>query len=143
MRVEADIPNPDALLFPGVYGEVRFGLGKRQASMMIPTSAMIFGPEGTQVAKIGADNKISFQKIVVGRDLGQEIEVTSGLTLDDRIVANPGERLGNGMEVQVAEKKTVDKRDSPAPTPVAATAAGGTPAATDAAKTMPNTEAGR
>lgn len=117
MRVEADIPNPDGTLLPGMYGTIAFQLEGVQPPLRIPTAALVFGPEGTQVARIGSDNKISFGKIVVGRDFGQEMEVLSGMELGDRIVANPGERMANGLEVEVAEKKTVDKRDTPAAPP--------------------------
>ena len=53
-----------------------------------------------------------FQKITVGRDLGTELEVTSGLSSDDAVVANPGERLVEDAAVQVmtAEAATPEPR---------------------------------
>ena len=42
---------------------------------------------------------------VAGRDLGQELEVTQGLTGNEQVVSNPGERLADGVEVQVATPK--------------------------------------
>ena len=71
--------------------------------LTIPSSSLVFNAEGTQVAVV-QDGKAYFRKISVGRDLGTQLEVVDGLTADDVVVSNPGERLVDGVEVQVAGK---------------------------------------
>jgi hypothetical protein len=39
----------------------------------------------------------------VGRDLGTELEITKGLTADDQVVINPGERITEGGQVKVID----------------------------------------
>lgn len=109
LRVEIDCPNPDGTLYAGMYGYIRYEVQTKQDKLMIPSSALVFGPEGLTVAKLDGGNKVSFQKIDLGRDLGTEVEVTKGLSANDRIVANPGERLTDGVEVQIAAKRGSDK----------------------------------
>jgi hypothetical protein len=47
------------------------------------------------------DGKVHYKKIAVGRDLGTQIEVATGLDLDDQVITNPGERIYEGAEVSV------------------------------------------
>lgn len=103
MRIEADFPNPDGKLYPGMYGTLRYEVNEQSPKLIIPSSALVFGPEGLRVGVVDPSNKVRFQAISVGSDLGAEVEITHGLTKDDRIVANPGERLADGVEVQIAQ----------------------------------------
>jgi hypothetical protein len=50
----------------------------------------------------------------VGRDFGNEIEVTSGLDKDDQVVTNPGLRLGEGVEVTIAQAAAPPAAPAPA-----------------------------
>jgi len=64
------------------------------------------------VAMVGADHKVHMQKIVVGRDFGDRMEVASGLADGSVIIANPGELAREGVEVDpvpVAEKNDKKK----------------------------------
>jgi membrane fusion protein (multidrug efflux system) len=114
LRTELDFKNDDPArrIFPGMYGEAIFHISREQAVLTVPTSALLFEAEGKQVALVGKDNKIHFQEIVPGRDFGTEIEVESGLKADDRIVANPGEQLTEGIEV--SPKDEADAAQKPA-----------------------------
>jgi RND family efflux transporter MFP subunit len=101
LRTELDFKNDDPAgrILPGMYGEAVFTLQRDQPVLTIPTSALLFEAEGKEVAIVDSDNKIHFQKIVPGTDFGTEIEVTSGLKIGDRVVANPGEQLAEGIAV--------------------------------------------
>jgi RND family efflux transporter MFP subunit len=103
LRMEIDIPNSDYTLWAGMYGQVTLPILADNPPLIVPTSAMMFAQDGTKVALVDAGGKIRMQKITVGRDLGQELEVTEGLSGDDKVVTNPGERLADGVEVQVAQ----------------------------------------
>ena len=43
------------------------------------------------------------EKVTVGQDLGQRLEIVDGLASNERIVTNPGEKLVEGIEVRVAD----------------------------------------
>lgn len=108
MSVQVDVPNPDYKLVPGLYGQVRFKIKQERPAIVLPTSAMVFGAEGMRVAVLEDGDKIKFKAVTIGRDFGSEAEIATGLTGDERVVANPGERLVDGVEVQVAAAKAAD-----------------------------------
>jgi membrane fusion protein, multidrug efflux system len=107
LRMEVDIPNADYTLWAGMYGQLTMPLLAENPPLIVPTSAMLFQTDGTKVALVDG-GKIRMQKITVGRDLGQELEVTEGLSGEEKVVTNPGERLADGVEVEVAQPAKKD-----------------------------------
>jgi len=102
MPFELHFDNPGNLLFAGMYGQVALEVSEPAPALLVPTSSLVFNAGGTQVALV-RDGKIHFQSVAVGRDFGTELEVPSGLTTDDRVITNPGERLAEGVQVQVIQ----------------------------------------
>jgi hypothetical protein len=70
--------------------------------MKIPSTALVTGNQGTQVATIDGNNKVAFKSVQLGRDLGDSVEVLAGLSLSDQIINNPPETLTTGDAVRVA-----------------------------------------
>ena len=58
------------------------------------------------VATVNAQSHIVMKKVTVGRDLGQTVEVSSGLSRDDRVVNNPPDSLRSGDLVHVEMAKS-------------------------------------
>jgi multidrug efflux system membrane fusion protein len=102
LLTEVDVPNKDAKLLPGSFGEVHFKVGANVNKVTVPINAMLFRSEGPQVAVVGADNKIELRKIVIGRDYGASLEILGGVTTDDQIVINPPDSLEQGQQVNLA-----------------------------------------
>jgi len=78
---------------------VRFSVQRNKPPLMVPESALVFNADGTKVAVAREEDGktiVHFQEITVGRDTGSELEVQAGLSPDDLIVVNPGERLTDG-----------------------------------------------
>jgi RND family efflux transporter MFP subunit len=98
MRVEVDIPNPDLLLLPGMYVDVTFQL-KQRGLLQVPASAMLFKPQGLQVAVVDADGKVSFCPITVARDDGDTVEIATGLQSGDRVALNISSGISQGQQV--------------------------------------------
>jgi RND family efflux transporter MFP subunit len=105
LRVEVDIPNPQGQLYAGMWGQVRFKIHQQKPPVVLPTSALVFSPDGMKVATVAEGDKIAFKHVTVGRDFGTEAEIAEGLTATDRVVTNPGERLADGVEVKVIAPK--------------------------------------
>jgi RND family efflux transporter MFP subunit len=102
LLVELHAENPDGLLQPGTYAEVRFDLPPNPDVVQVPTSALLFRSEGLRLAVIGADGRIELRKVVLGRNLGSNVEVLAGLTPSDRVVDSPPDSLAAGDTVRVA-----------------------------------------
>jgi len=111
LLTEVDVPNPAGTLLPGAYAEVHFDVKLTGTHLSLPINALLFRPEGTLAAVVGADNKIQFRKLTIGRDLGNAVEVLQGIDADDRIVVNPPDSMEQNETVNLAP------RDSPGTLP--------------------------
>jgi membrane fusion protein (multidrug efflux system) len=100
IQLQAD--NTDGTLWPGAFTSVHFHIPSDPNTLRIPATALIFGKSGMQVAAVGDDNKIVLKPVVLGHNLGNTVEIVSGITLADRLVDNPQESTESGDVVQVA-----------------------------------------
>jgi RND family efflux transporter MFP subunit len=101
LSYEIDVPNPQGTLFSGMYATARLQVHDAQPPLVVPTSALVFDSAGTRVWVV-QDGKVFPRKVDLGRDFGTQTEVASGLTGNEEIVTNPGERLAEGADVQLA-----------------------------------------
>jgi hypothetical protein len=56
---------------------------------------------GAQIAVVGAGNRVVLKAIQLGRDFGDTVEVTAGLSPQDQVIDSPPETLQTGDTVQV------------------------------------------
>jgi RND family efflux transporter MFP subunit len=100
LLVEVEVPNASGALLPGMYAEVDLSSARANPPLLIPGDALIARAEGTQVAVVRPDHTVHLQKIVVGRDLGAQLEVLNGIQAGDTIIANPGDAAREGAKVE-------------------------------------------
>ena len=100
LLVEVHVPNPDRALLPGMYARVDLIGARSGARLSIPSEALIARGQGTEVAVVGADHIVHLQKIEVGRDYGDRLEVIAGLREGDMIVPNPSDVVREGLRVE-------------------------------------------
>ncbi len=110
--VELQAENPEDTLWPGAYAEVHFHIPSNTDVLRIPATALIFGPEGLRVAVVGPDDTVISKPVHLGRNLGKEVEIVGGLSLDDRIIDSPQESLAAGEKVRIAGSKDDGKVSS-------------------------------
>lgn len=99
MLVEVDVPNADGALFPGVYADVDLSGSRPDPPLVVPAAAILFRNDGAQVAVVQADQTIHLQKIAVGRDYGDRVEILQGIPEGTTIVAVPGDAAREGAKV--------------------------------------------
>jgi membrane fusion protein, multidrug efflux system len=102
MQVEIQVPNPKGQLIPGAYAQVSIALNSQPGALLVPPNALIFGSEGPLVATVDGEGRVGIKPVVLGRDFGKSVEVLSGVSAKDRVVANPGDGLQAGEQVRVA-----------------------------------------
>jgi len=102
-QVQLVADNPGAALKPGGYAQIVFDATGQTDTVQIPSSALLFRSQGTEVAMVGPDAHVRMQKVVVGHDLGSTVEVTSGLTAQDRVVDNPPDSIAQGELVRIGD----------------------------------------
>ena len=96
------VDNPSGELLPGGYAGVRLDLAARKNVMSVPASALIFDAKGLAVAVVGNDNRVAIKSVVIARDLGKIIELSSGIGASDRVIESPPDGIADGSEVRIA-----------------------------------------
>ena len=102
MQVELQADNTEGKFFAGSYCNVHFEIPTDGNLVRIPSTALVTGNQGTQVATLDGNNKVVLKNVQLGRDLGDSVEVIAGLSASDRIINNPPETLTAGDTVRVA-----------------------------------------
>jgi RND family efflux transporter MFP subunit len=102
MQVELQADNAAGKFFGGSYCNVHFQIPTDANLVKIPSTALVTGNHGTEVATIDGNNKVVLRSVQLGRDLGDSVEVLAGLSPSDRIINNPSETLTSGDTVRVA-----------------------------------------
>jgi RND family efflux transporter MFP subunit len=114
--VQLGVDNEAAELVPGAYASVHFNLPLPSANLSVPASALIFDHSGLQVATLGPDNRVIFKAVTVSRDLGDSVELSSGLAANDRIIDSPPDGIANGDAVRIGPGSTSGGMLADAPT---------------------------
>jgi membrane fusion protein (multidrug efflux system) len=100
--IELQADNPDGKLWPGAFTEVQFHIPSDPSTLRIPATALVFGAQGMRVAAVEAGNKVALRPVTLGRNLGNRVEIQSGLSLSDRLIDNPAESTETGELVRIA-----------------------------------------
>jgi RND family efflux transporter MFP subunit len=104
--VQLAVDNETGELLPGAFANVRFDLRAAAGSLSVPASALIFDSRGARVATLGSDNRVALKPVTIARDLGDVIEISSGLAVNDRIIDSPPDGILKGDQVRVAPGST-------------------------------------
>ena len=104
MLVEVRVPNAQNELLAGMYSEVALTLPSSHRVFEIPATALINDAKGLRVAVIGAENTLHLQPIVIERDAGATVQVSSGVTGDARVakIASTEPAEGKVVELRAA-----------------------------------------
>ena len=101
LLVEVDVDNANGPLLPGAYTEVHLKVPMAVPTLILPVTALIFRSQGLQVATVQDGNRAALANIALGRDMGTEVEVVSGLAADDNVIVNPPDSLIEGETVRM------------------------------------------
>lgn len=99
--VEIKITNNDEKVRPGMFARVTMNFGM-QEHVVAPDRAIVKqSGAGDRYIYVYKDGKVSYQKVELGRRMGDRYEVISGVEDGDQVVITGQSRLTNGMEVQI------------------------------------------
>jgi multidrug efflux pump subunit AcrA (membrane-fusion protein) len=100
--VQLLVDNPGHLLLPGSFVNLHFALPARAGALRVPASALIFDKQGLHLATVDNHDEVRFKPVAILQDLGNAVEIGSGLTDSDRVIDTPPDGLAEGDHVQVA-----------------------------------------
>ncbi|MBQ8270740.1 MAG: efflux RND transporter periplasmic adaptor subunit [Bacteroidaceae bacterium] len=101
--VEIKIANNDRRVRPGMYGNITVNFGT-QNHVVVPDQAIVKqAGAGDYYVYTYADGKVAYNKVEIGRRMGDKYELLSGIEPGSYVVIAGHTGLSNGKEVEVIE----------------------------------------
>jgi RND family efflux transporter MFP subunit len=100
MHTEVDIPNKDNQLIPGLYAEATLTLNRSPNALTIPVQAIDRESNRTTVAIVNAQGRVEIRPVTIGMETESEVEIVSGLSEGDRVIATERAGLNPGQTVR-------------------------------------------
>jgi RND family efflux transporter MFP subunit len=100
-RMQVVVENSAGELMPGAFANTRIQLPVNTQALSIPAGALIFGQKGLRVATVDANDKVLLKTIAISRDMGQVVEIATGLERTDRVIESPPDGLSDGDPVRI------------------------------------------
>jgi RND family efflux transporter MFP subunit len=95
--VKVELP-ADARLRSGLFGRARFPRGERSA-LLIPRASLVERGQLQGVYVLDANQLAGLRYVTLGKNVGEQIEVLSGLQDGEKLVAAPGDRELGGKRI--------------------------------------------
>jgi RND family efflux transporter MFP subunit len=95
------IENEEKDLWPGSYASVNLTVDVENKHLSIPSSSLVFDEMGTRVAVVDDDSRVRYKPIKIIRILDATVELSGGVTTEDRIINNPSAALLEGDKVTI------------------------------------------
>ena len=112
ISLRATIPNPDRILWPGQFVDVKLIVSTAKDAVLIPGAAVQLGQKGMYTYVITDDNKADLRdEITVGQVEGDNVIIEKGIKTGEKVVTYGQMGLSPGAKVQVQagdEKKEAD-----------------------------------
>ncbi len=101
ITMRAVMPNPDKLLVPGQYANVRLFLGEQPEALLVPERAMGADQGGSYVFVLGPENVVEQRYVQTGlKSQNNLLLVEKGLKKGEQVVVEGMQLLRPGVKVQ-------------------------------------------
>src|SRR5258707_248028 len=109
-RMQLVVDNSAGELMPGAFANTRIELPPTVQALTIPSGALIFAQTGLRVPTVDSNSKVVLKTVTIGRDLGQVVEIATGIAAIDRIIDSPPDGLADGDQARVVDTKVDAKK---------------------------------
>ena len=103
LLIELDVDNANNEIIAGSYAQVSFRDTHANPALVLPSNTLLFRAEGSQIGVVLPDGRVELRSVLLGRDLGQNIEILSGVATNEPVIINPSDSLVTGAHVRMAE----------------------------------------
>ncbi|HEY8154212.1 MAG TPA: efflux RND transporter periplasmic adaptor subunit [Myxococcota bacterium] len=115
--VQGVFPNPNNLLRPGQFAKVRAVTERLPGALVIPQRAVRDLQGLSQVAVVGAEDKVAFKNVQLGSASGSDYVVTAGLAAGERVVVEGLQKIRDGVVVKPVTPAAKEAAAAAPPTP--------------------------
>ena len=99
VQVVGEFDNPQGLLTPGMFVNVRALLDTEKGALLVPQSAVMDMQGRYLIAVVGEDNKVSIRPVIAGETIGQQWVIKGDFNAGDRVVTEGVQKVRDGMQV--------------------------------------------
>jgi membrane fusion protein (multidrug efflux system) len=99
LKIGAHFPNPNNLLRPGGFGQVRALMDVRKGAILVPQRAVSDIQGKYMVAVVGHDNKVDLRPVTVGERIGSDWIISLGLKPGESVIIEGIQKVKPGMPV--------------------------------------------
>jgi multidrug efflux system membrane fusion protein len=96
------VDNPQELLWPGQFANVRIVLKIEPDAVVVPEAAVQPGQEGPFVYLIDDESKVRVRPVKVSRQIGGEVVISSGIKAGTQVITEIPQALQAGVTVRLA-----------------------------------------
>jgi multidrug efflux system membrane fusion protein len=105
IRMRATFDNPNGVLFPNQFVNVRLLVDTMTGATLAPNAAIQLGASGNFVYLLTDDSTVSKRDVVIGPTDGKHTVIISGLASGDKVVIDGVDRLRDGAKVKVVDQR--------------------------------------
>ncbi len=102
LQVEVTLPNPNDKLRPGAYVQIAVS-NALHSRLIVPGNTLLFRAQGPQLAVVDKNGIVHLHAVTIAQDLGQVLEIDTGIAPTDKIIVNPSDSIADGDHVQVMQ----------------------------------------
>ena len=100
VTLRAEIPNPDGVLFPGLYVRVRLEESLASNAIVLPQQSLTRSPQGDTVMVVDSEGKVKPRPVKVGGQRGTQWVVTEGLQAGEQVMVDGFQKLRGDAPVK-------------------------------------------
>ena len=100
LKLKAVFPNHDLALFPQQFVNARLFLEIHHGAILVPTTAILTGNQGSFVYVANADKTVSVRNISTGLSENGLTAITDGLKAGERVVVDGTDKLRDGAKIE-------------------------------------------
>jgi membrane fusion protein, multidrug efflux system len=127
-KLKAVFDNKDNQLWPNQFVNANLLLETRKNSTVLPSAAILRGPQGTFVYLVKSDKTVEARAVTVSISQGNDTAVASGLNPGDTVVTDGQDKLQTGSKIEFRNSGPGNSAGGSSPSPNQATPGSGTPA---------------
>ena len=86
LMLDAQAPNPDELLRPGMFVRVRAPISKPQKALLVPQQALVSIQGKSVLLSVDEQNRVSLIPVTTGLSQGNMVAVSGAVNEHDRII---------------------------------------------------------
>ena len=101
IKLKSQFPNPEGLLFPNQFVNVKMVVDTRKAATVVPLAAIQRGAQGTIVYVVKEDKTTTLRPVKMGPTENDNVAIESGVAPGELVVTDGVDRLREGAKVEV------------------------------------------